>query len=943
MRDRSYLDFDLLIERGPGEHTYQARVVAAPSGPTAPAAFALPFSDLELENFLLKIGRPRKEAARGLGTSQTAAIETFGESLFTSLFSGDLKVTLATSLAQADGEDVGLRLRLRLTDVPELADIPWEFLRDPAERRFLALSEWTPLVRYLDLPGRLRPLTVSPPLRILVVVASPIDLVRLDTQAELMRLREALGGLEASGKVIVDAAPAGTLSALSRNLRRGDYHVFHFIGHGGYDVDADDGLVAFEDADGRFQEVRASHLGMLLHDHRTLRMAVLNSCEGARGSLHDPYAGTAQTLVRQGVPAVIAMQFEITDDAAIAFSQTLYEAIADGYPIDAAMAQARMSICSDVNDVEWATPVLYLRAPDGRVFDVVTAQETVSPSGPNDVAVLADDPAYAAALSESSAGRWHEVVRLLAEVQTRFPDEVVIAEQLTNARRQLQLAMLDIRARAAAREERWQDTQFALERIVEIDPGYAGASDRLTELRERPKESPAPPLASRSETVSPLDLRDPGSHLDEPRGGHGPTVDSRTPPRRTERRRRQIVLLGAAVVALVLAGLVVAYLRPSGPAPLGDEWILYTTQGSEGPRLWAVSSLNGDRKHIPTPGNADIASISRDRRSIAYVRVRAGTDPAPRGPLRLVALDGHDTPLFEHDAACDLGRQRVSWGPKDAQIAERCTRKAGEALYLRDKTGKVTFRADGVTRNPTFSPDGKFVIFWRPPVRRSSEVPGLYAVPVGDQSLIGLVTAASGAGGAPPRGVVWSEPAWAPHPTSHYRLAFVSHPKGDRSDTTLYTAEFTPEDAGGGTLEFTCGGAPPAGLGQPHLVAGRVEDRVPAGRSDLLHARCANRLSAVSGRRLGTGLVLLLIGPWRERRGGSVVGAIAVTCPLAAIVELSHVASRPHSARPRCRPVRGHGAAVPGLPAPRGRCGCDDRRARPAASARQEGLRPARG
>ena len=86
MRDRSYLDFDLLIERGPGDRAYQARVVAAPSGPTAPAAFTLPFSDLELENFLLKIGRPRREAARGLGTSQAAAVETFGEALFTSLF-----------------------------------------------------------------------------------------------------------------------------------------------------------------------------------------------------------------------------------------------------------------------------------------------------------------------------------------------------------------------------------------------------------------------------------------------------------------------------------------------------------------------------------------------------------------------------------------------------------------------------------------------------------------------------------------------------------------------------------------------------------------------------------------------------------------------------------------------------------------------------------------
>jgi CHAT domain-containing protein len=77
-------------------------------------------------------------------------------------------------------------------------------------------------------------------------------------------------------------------------------------------------------------------LAQLLSDYRTLRLDVLNSCEGARTGLTDRYAGTAQTLVQQGVPAVIAMQFEITDQAAIDFSNTFYAAIADGYPVEAA-------------------------------------------------------------------------------------------------------------------------------------------------------------------------------------------------------------------------------------------------------------------------------------------------------------------------------------------------------------------------------------------------------------------------------------------------------------------------------------------------------------------------------------------------------------------------------------------------------------------------------
>ena len=126
---------------------------------------------------------------------------------------------------------------------------------------------------------------------------------------------------------------------------------------------------------------------MLLHDYESLRIAVLNACEGARSSKQDPFAGSAQTLVQQGIPAVIAMQFEIADDVAQTFAHELYGALADSYPIDAAVTEARKAIFAMGREVEWATPVLYLRAPDGRIFDVdrsaaVTPAATVAQPGP---------------------------------------------------------------------------------------------------------------------------------------------------------------------------------------------------------------------------------------------------------------------------------------------------------------------------------------------------------------------------------------------------------------------------------------------------------------------------------------------------------------------------------------------------------------------------------
>ena len=48
--------------------------------------------------------------------------------------------------------------------------------------------------------------------------------------------------------------------------------------------------------------------------------------------------------------------------------------LAEGQPVDAAVTEARLSIFADHNDVEWATPVLFMRVADGRLFDIADAR-----------------------------------------------------------------------------------------------------------------------------------------------------------------------------------------------------------------------------------------------------------------------------------------------------------------------------------------------------------------------------------------------------------------------------------------------------------------------------------------------------------------------------------------------------------------------------------------
>jgi hypothetical protein len=377
-RGLTYLDFDVLIERA-DQGAYRVRVVNAPAGPTSWSTFTRPFSQLELENFVLKIGRPRR-VVRRVDEPETAAIKAFGSQLYRALFHHELEVNLLRSQIQATAMGKGLRLRLRLSDTPELAQWPWEFLYDRSRNRFVCLADRTPLVRFLEVPDPPRPLPVSPPLRVLVMISSPRDasFAELDVEQEWAKLHGVLSGLEQAGLVQLERLETATLSALRQHLRRDDWHVLHFIGHGGFDTHAKDGVLVLEDEEGGSRLVTAQALGVPLHNHDALRLVILNACEGARSDPTDPFAGTAQTLIQQGIPAVVAMQFEITDPAAIAFTSELYAAVADGYPLDAALSQARQAIYTDVNEIEWATPVLYLLAPDGHIFDVTPTIRTRS-------------------------------------------------------------------------------------------------------------------------------------------------------------------------------------------------------------------------------------------------------------------------------------------------------------------------------------------------------------------------------------------------------------------------------------------------------------------------------------------------------------------------------------------------------------------------------------
>ncbi len=377
MADYEYDDFWVEFSPRAGKgYDVDAR---APDGETARGEFELPFTDEQLEQAVRTLGSTRAAATtRDIGevtAERRLTAEQLGGTLADALLSGPTGAlyTAARSAAVAHGR--GVRLWLSLGKAPGLLSVPWEFLY--LQPTFLASQRKTPIVRFLRTDAPVAPRRIEKEVRILGVIASPDGLPKLKVDLERQRVDKALEKARQNREVTVDWLEPATPKALRLKLQEGDYHILHFIGHSGYTGGqrgrGDGGGVIFlENEDHSKAQISDSQLVNLLGDQDSLRLVVLNSCEGARTSVRDPFAGIATSIVALGIPAVVAMQFEITDDAAITFAEELYGSlIAREDPIDVAVAEARKAVFTEVNETEWATPVLFLRNEDGRLFDFV--------------------------------------------------------------------------------------------------------------------------------------------------------------------------------------------------------------------------------------------------------------------------------------------------------------------------------------------------------------------------------------------------------------------------------------------------------------------------------------------------------------------------------------------------------------------------------------------
>jgi len=458
--DFVFEDFVLRIARASSNPGYQAWVERSPYGSCPPIALDLPLLDRNLDTLL----RSLEKTIRGSGQTDSPLNRDLrpsrpgqeadcmeppdlGAVLFDALFSGPIRERFLNCLALVGSHpNRGLRLRLKFDpqSAEPIGSLPWELLYRFETRDFLSRNIRNPVIRHLDVNRpMLTPLPLSR-LRILVVLSQPEGVARLNVEGERTLLEKALGE---RADIDLRVLKRPTLTELRSQVRNEPFDVLHFIGHGGFDKGK--GILVFEDPDNQASIVTGSTLADNLKGFEPIRLVFLNACETARfpraAQGRDPYQGVASSLIIAGVPAVIAMQFPITDGAATLFSGAFYRALAQGDSVENAVVEGRLEVArKKPSSWEWATPVLFLGVPHGDIFRADgrrQAEEAAVPIPDKPSSALPSEPnrethgeAIKQALELLDFERYEEAVEVLNDLKAKRPKDAEIFYYLGLAR-----------------------------------------------------------------------------------------------------------------------------------------------------------------------------------------------------------------------------------------------------------------------------------------------------------------------------------------------------------------------------------------------------------------------------------------------------------------------------------------------------------------------------
>ena len=256
---------------------------------------------------------------------------------------------------------------LTLTLSPETSTLwrqPWEYLYDGKD--FVCLTGRMPVIRRPPGLRTLTPRISDPPLRVLALVAAPLDQPRVDTEREIAYLHRALNNVIARGILELDILAEPTVVTLRNTLQERHYQVVHYIGHACVSPDSPLGQLCLENQLAQTEMVTGQYLA------RTLKgwiptIAIMDACQSARFGVLEALTGIAQDMLSGGLPSAITTPIQLPHEALTIFYAALYEALAKGLPLRDSMQRGRSALAMGIESehsghLVWGVPMLYHRA-----------------------------------------------------------------------------------------------------------------------------------------------------------------------------------------------------------------------------------------------------------------------------------------------------------------------------------------------------------------------------------------------------------------------------------------------------------------------------------------------------------------------------------------------------------------------------------------------------
>jgi hypothetical protein len=327
--------------------------------------------------------------------------------------------------------DAPIRLRLLIgASAPELHSIRWETLLDPQDNSPLVTGENLLFSRYLSSldwrPVKLRP---KGELRALVLIANPSDLsdhnfAPVDVESEFARAKDGLGDIPVVGIPGEDYDQRATLDNLIKSFRHpgnGAFDILYLVCHGA--MIKDEPWLWLENEQGEVARIAGNELVIRLNElTQRPRLIVLASCQSASSSAGDAFSALGPRLAQSGIPAVIAMQGNISMETVAKFMPVFFAELNRDGQIDRAMAVGRGSVRMHA---DYWMPVLFMRLKSGRIWYVPGFRDERDgfekwPALMKTITRQQVTPILGPGLFEPIFGTWREIAQRWAETY-RYP------------------------------------------------------------------------------------------------------------------------------------------------------------------------------------------------------------------------------------------------------------------------------------------------------------------------------------------------------------------------------------------------------------------------------------------------------------------------------------------------------------------------------------------